>query len=264
MYTNVVDYHDVIEYTKESIIKNGPAFKGHISTPYEWDWVGCTKEQMLDYIENGYEPEEVQLDNLPLPKIVPGPRFVYAEEGDELDIDLAIEGEMDCWVTRKPVRAKPGINLEIMMAFSAGMSAKVINEYAAWVAGAITALERMGYAYEISAINIANNVHHRHRDTSMTKVVLKRMMDANLNDWKLMFSAGGFRTVMFTAKCMSALDKDNPRMCRGSLGQPNVPGWGVKWDAETRTVRVECAKAASIFPAKEMSDKFGEIISNNI
>jgi len=213
-------------------------------------WIGCTIQDMRDFIANGYRVagiEDLHPDLVPVRK---RRRLKFDEDG-ELQVDLVASGFDYPFLQWEQREKKPGMVVNVSVDFNANVSAQVIRDYQTWVARMLTALENEGYDVEV-------NVRMGLRDTwknSGTNDVLIRVKRENeavdFSRWSAMFSPGGFRMLGFTAIVMAGDREGKP--VNSSLGSATSSKWGVSFDTETRILSVNC-EGSRDFPAARMTD----------
>jgi hypothetical protein len=227
-----------------------------ISEPTSWN--GYNKQQMLDWIASGFKSEAFKDLHEISPPMRKRRKMVYAEEG-ELQVDLVLSGFDQPFIQWTKRETAPGLSVDIETSFSAGMDNRVIAEYQNWIA-------RMLYTLETEGIDLDVNIANRVRggisgDTgeNTTRINVKREQEAtDFSRWSVMFSPGGFRGLMFLAKVIGA--DHHKAVINSNFGIPIGNSWDLQFDPETRKLRVLCNRAATDFPASEMTEKLRTIL----
>jgi hypothetical protein len=226
-------------------------------------WHGYSQAQSKDWIENGYDSDpRITLEDF-APPIREKRKFIYSDEGDEIDLSAAWSGEdnfMGQWTKRETI---PGVAIEFQICFSGGTSASVISAYMQWIAQAVFAIESAGIDPEIS-IDFINTYPwtggRRNGNAVHTLVRVKKENEAvDLNSWSAMLSPASYRTCGFFAWTMYA----------ESVGQPINSGmghgfqgnaWKVFYDSDHEVIRTECPYMPRDFDADVMTAQLREAI----
>jgi hypothetical protein len=257
------DYATVAEVTR-GILSGASNAAGYKLQPLDKftsdNWMGASKKEYLKYLTDGYEIEPFG-GEIPLPQIRPGNRWTFADEGEEIDIDLALQGEPDCFLVQKPRKAKPGISLLANMSYNGVMPAETISKYGRWVGSAVSTLESMGYEVELAVQDKGTGLLlDKPRTMNVIRIVLSKFGETNLKEWEPMFAPGGYRYLMFTAHRMPA-QSHNIRINEG-LGHAHRDNnkFDVTWDAGQRELEIHLNK----IPFDTLSEKFLKVINENI
>lgn len=216
------------------------------------DWTGCTKAQMKEWLRIGYKAPEFKLASL----VNSGPegagKFQFGEDGEML-IDLALSGFDYPFLTREPIAPEPGMHIIAGISMSSSTNVRVIAEYGAWIAGLLYKLETDGVDVALDVENRAKGSWTNRPNTYVcTRIRVKREGElSDFTSWSALFSAGGFRKLMFTAKVLVA--QRAGQKLKGDLGSPaSGTAWSVAYDPNTNTLRIACPPNATSFPAEEM------------
>lgn len=215
---------------------------------------------IIDRIRNGYDLERLEG--------VESPNTLHAEQrkrrmtddaDGEYDHTAFLNGDAEYYVVKDRPAPKRGLHVEISLCFSGSVSGRVCSEYGVWTAQALRALKAARHDLSIVATNRTDHAYDGER-SSDTHVTLKRYGQTMLAaDWAVLFSPGGYRSLMFTCKALAA-HTDGAALSSG-LGSPQVArDWGLDWNRETRTLKINNPRNASSFPAQEMTRKLGEIL----
>jgi hypothetical protein len=222
-------------------------------------FTGYSQAQAVDWLENGYESDALN-DILESTPIREKRKFIYAEEGDEIDLSAAWSGEdnfMGQWTTRETI---PGVSLEFRYCFVSTTNAKVINEYLAWLAQTVAALEVSGIDPEIS-VSVAGRLYWSHNEQGRVMIRVKREGETvDFRSWSAMLSPAGYRTCGFMATVLMG-DSMGKTVDTGISGSSNdADSWGVEVEPEQGHIRVNVPWHPHHFPAEEMTRKFHDAI----
>lgn len=225
----------------------------------ETSFRGYSLTQAKEWAVNGYESDALSGISDFAPPIREKRRFIYSDEGDEIDLSAAWSGE-DNFMTRWTKRdAIPGIAIEFFVNLYAGVSAATVNAYIHWIAQAIFAIEAAGIDPEISM-----GVHSQWRWSSKrggyTKIRVKREGETvDSSHWSAMVSPAAFRTFGFAAIILAA--DSIGCFADGGIDAPNrSDSWDVKFDPESQTILVMSPWDSSSFPEAEMTQKLRDAI----
>jgi hypothetical protein len=242
---------------------NRNMLRRHISN-IAGSWAGFSASQALDWITNGYQTDALADIEDFVPPIREKRRFIYADEGDEIDLSAAWSGEDNFftqWTKREVI---PGVKLEIRVGTSADVSASVISEYLRWTARAIFAIEAAGIDPEISYFH-EELWRHKGRQRSQTVVRVKREGEtADLQSYSAMLSPASYRCYMFAAVILAA-DKLGLR-CDSGIGE-TAPGdrpWNVWVDTDSGAIVTQMPRQGfdtRAFPEAHMTMKLREAIA---
>ena len=97
-------------------------------------WVGATIPEMNSWLAEGFRVEGLQGIDPSLFPAKPRRKLRFAEEGDELMIDLAWSGVDEHFIEWEKRVVKPGLTVEIACTFHSGYSAEIIVNYQRWIA----------------------------------------------------------------------------------------------------------------------------------
>lgn len=215
---------------------------------------GYSPMQAKDWIESGYTG--IPLANVEdfAPPIREKRKFVYSDEGDEIDLSAAWSGEenfMGAWTKRESI---PGVSFRFRYLFRADTSASVVNEYLAWISGAIEAIMAAGIDPEIS-VTLAGSLERSiasHPKSDISVRVKKEGETADISYWSAMLSPAGYRTLGFLTTIL-AVDNAGYK-CDSGISKPDLNReFSVKYDAEIGAIAVECSPNAYSFDADDMT-----------
>ncbi len=236
-----------------------------LSRFHEWwerntDWTGCTLPEMNSWISNGFHVEGLR--DLP-PLIVGRPKrkLRFAEEGDELLIDLAWSVVDEHYAEWEKRNSKPGLSVEVEITYSASTKAEVIRKYQVWLARMFQTLDENRVDAEI-VVSCLVKGYMAPSDVGQkydTRIRVKRAGEAaDFAAWSAMFSPGGYRMLMFAAKVMQveSMGKETDT----GLGMPiPSPAFDIQYDADANVMRVTQAQGMD-FPEFEMTQKLARVL----
>ena len=219
-------------------------------------FTGYSSAQAQDWLANGYRDEALQgLEDF-APPIREKRRFVYGEEGDEIDLSAAWSGEdnfMTHWTKRDVI---PGVSLVFEMAFVCHTSASVIIAYERWLARATEAITAAGIDPEISisfpgqlcGIGGRGTLNH----TSLVRV--KRANETvDIHAWSAMLSPAAYRSFGFLSKLMHG-EEMGQRVGYGLSQNHGGNSWAVEYDNENGQIVVRCPFSPNgRFPEEDMT-----------
>jgi hypothetical protein len=215
----------------------------------EWagqqSWVGGSHGQTLDWLRNGYRAPEFEHSAAYVP-LGERKRPTWHDEPDgDLDIGRLYGGFDDHYLVPAEQEKKPGIRVMIEYAFACGVSSKTIEQYGAWVAGLLGALESTGYDLTVDMWipldglfqSSRNDYYNMTRDNVLIRV--KRQNEvSDFTDWSALFAPTGYRHVGFCAK-MVAGDKIGEKCYEGLGTTLGGKGWGLVYDEEESILKIQ-------------------------
>jgi hypothetical protein len=214
---------------------------------------GGSAAEMRGWIDHGYEAPGMTLRRGANTR--PRARWKWDEEG-ELQVDVAIEGHDQPYLRRKPVKRTPGLKVQIGYNARSTVPATVLAAYGRWVASMLAGLQDRGLDLEISVFSTADLCKPNlglGGTIVRSHVRVKRFgRKSSLKSWGALFSPTGYRMLGFTARMMACAE--HKVTCPTHMGASLGPGWGVKFDAKTRTLTVNVnVTETSAFPAEHMT-----------
>jgi hypothetical protein len=233
---------------------------------YNWgkeggSWAGCSTVEMTDFLNRGYHVQGLE----GISSLVPGkPRrkIRYADEGDELLIDLAWSGSDEPFMEWEKRVSKPGLSVEIHTVFSHNVPAATIVQYQRWIARALQTLDESGVDMEVNLVVAVQGTSSSdpYLNTETLVRVRKPGEASDFSSWSAMFSPGGFRMLGILAVGMhvDALGKT----IRSGFGQTNDYGaWTVAYDAERNVIVIGNSDTNFTFPEFEMTEKLQSVLA---
>jgi hypothetical protein len=261
----VIDWSDVKDRYIASVEKGEnwptqPAMNDRLlqygKNPYQKDdWGGGSGADTLKYLREGFHAPEFSNSAEYVPTANKMRNTWNMEEGD-VDIFRMSAGRDDFYLGPQKRLSKPGVRIQIEFAFAAMVSSKTIQEYGAWCAGFIGALETEGYDLVVDMWIPLDNLFEGdgggyYDDGDGDKItrsnVLVRVKRPNevsdFTEWSSLFGPTGYRHLGFTAKCVAG-DKIGKR-ANGSLGMTlGDKSWGVEYDKDEALVMITCNQRA--------------------
>lgn len=230
--------------------------------PYEKDeWQGGSGADSLKWLREGYFAPEFAHAAEYVPTALKT-RNVWNEEDGDVDAGRLISGNDNFYNGPQKRLAKPGLRVQIEFAFAWTVSSKTIQEYGAWCAGFLGALESSGFDIVVDMWIPLDGLFVG--DYSMRSNVLIRVKRPNevsdFTEWSALFSPTGYRQLGFTAKCVAG-DKIGQRV-QPSFGM-TIGGktWGVDYDVETATAMItvnQRAGKSDRFPHEKLTKEARE------
>lgn len=203
---------------------------------------------LIEWFKNGFRTEafENMADRVPTAM---QKRPVWSEEDGEIDINRLYAGRDDFYMDMAERPAKPGIRLQIEMAFASGVDQKTIEEYGGWVNSLIGSMEAYGIDMVIDLWIPLDGLFDGDGggwgmgggSNIVRTNVLVRVKQANevcdFTDWSILFSPGGYRQVGFAAKCVAG-DRIGKRVSDGYGTTIGGKTWGLEYDRDESIVRI--------------------------
>jgi hypothetical protein len=219
---------------------------------------GFTRGQLHRWITEGYKTDAIQgLAGL-TPPIREKRRTMYVEDGDELILDRAFEGEEKYMTTATKREVIPGVKLNIELDASAG-SSKMLWDYQRWIAQIIYALETSGVDCEVNIFTLSRNLFREQTSKVCRQMVRvkKEGEKADFAGFSAMFSPAAFRGIMFST---FAIHADRQNLSLRGYGSGVTTAWGVKFSPETASIDVACHWSAQTFPESHMTSLFRQAL----
>lgn len=208
--------------------------------------------EVLNDLRYGREFEAGAYANLPAQLDGEGPAWRFNDEDGEYCHDLLLSGEPDYYLDRRPEPAKLGLHVHAEMSFVWSTDTATIQEYGAWVGGTLRAIQDQGYDVALAVTCNLNNLivgeRGRHEFIIQVSHFGQELHD---QDYGVLFSAEGFRQVMFAAFCIPEVRED--KTTRDSFGEVvSGQGWDADWDPDDRVLRFSCNSMGGAFPREDM------------
>lgn len=222
-------------------------------------WAGCSIAEMQGYLQNGYKVEQLgspPTDLLPKRK---RRRLLFTEDG-EVQVDLALSGFDYPFLEWEKRERKPGMRVNIGLAFSCGTDTAVVAAYETWCARMLYTLEEIGYDLEINvSVPVTSMSNQSNERTDVLLKVKGENEASDFTQWSALFSPGGFRHLGILSMQLASdkLGED----CTGFHGYPVKDEWGIEFDSDQRTMKVQCSSGSSQFPEAMMTERFTQIMS---
>ena len=224
-------------------------------------WVGASVSEMETWIKDGYRVDGLSEISGTLIAAKPRRKLRFADEGDELHLDLAWSGVDNHFSEWEKRVTKPGLVVEMEMAYHAGNVAQRIRPYLVWLARMLQTLDENGIDVEASMVNTVVHLTNEagYDKPYKTRVRVKRPGEAaDFSAWSALFSPGGFRQLMFTAKIMHGDSRSEITL--NGLGAPRTSDkWDIEYDPDENRMIVRQTQNAD-FPEFDMTQKLGAII----
>lgn len=225
--------------------------------PYAKDnWNGGSGADTLKWIREGFFAPEFAHSAEYVPTALKN-RNVWNEEEGDVDPGRLLAGQDNFYIGSQKRLSKPGLRVQIEFAFAWTVSSKTIQEYGAWCAGFLGALEKEGYDLVVDMwIPLDNLYEGDYGIRSNVLVRVKRPNEvADFTEWSALFGPTGYRQLGFTAKCVAG-DKIGKR-ATSSLGHTlGGKTWGVEYDKEQALVMItvnQRAGGSDRFPKEKLN-----------
>lgn len=240
--------------------ENVPAARS-LTGSWSADWSGSSIPEMREFLRSGYRVEG--LDNVTsLIPSKPRRKLRYADEGDEMLLDMAFGGADEPFIEWEKRASKPGLSVEIYMTFSASFPAKTIVAYQRWIARALQTLDENGVDMEVSLVSPLNGLaSDDYSWKSLTKIRVRKAGEASdFSNWSAMFSPGGFRQLVIMSTGIHA-DRAGKRVSYG-YGSPQAYGkWEVAYDEERNRIVIGNSNSDTEFPEFTMTEKLQSVLA---
>lgn len=218
-------------------------------------WDGGTAADTLKYLREGFHAPEFAHAAEYVPTADKMRNTWNMEEGD-VDIFRLAAGRDDFYLGPQKRLSKPGLRIQIEFAFAWSVSSKTIQEYGAWCAGFIGALESEGYDLVVDMWIPLDDLFEgdggydyekgKYGESCRSNVLIRVKRPNELSDfteWSSLFGPTGYRQLGFTAKCVAG-DKIGKKAV-STLGC-TIGGktWGVVYDKDEALVQITCNQRA--------------------
>ena len=214
----------------------------------ERHWDGGSYGATLDNTRNGFRAPEFE-HSAEYVMLGQKKRPSWDDEPDgDLDMGRLYGGYDDYYMVPADDEKKPGIRVMIEFAFACGVSNDTIEQYGAWVAGLLGALEQTGYDLEVDMWIPLDSLFINQGGGSMRDNVLVRVKRQNevsdFTEWSALFGPTGYRHLGFCAKLVAG-DKIGLK-CASGLGQTlGGTGWGLEYDPQESILKIRVDQRGS-------------------
>lgn len=263
-----IDWSALRDFLKRAVNGDGSmaSIRRNAQRIVEWQeggsWSGFTKNQIRDWLGNGYKADAIQGLSDFTPPLRDKRHYIYAEEGEEIFVDRVLSGEdnfMGQWTKRDRI---PGIAFEAEIMFASSVDAKVVNAYNAWICKAAYALESAGIDCQITLKFTSAEMCGVSGENTHTIVRVKQENEST-DFWNFspMLSPAALRAFGFTAMALHADSRGKTADMGMGRGNRNSYDWAVKWDSERRVLTVACPYVPrGNFPEEDMSRQLREAL----
>jgi hypothetical protein len=213
---------------------------------------GPVHAETMRMLDEGFACDPLPADSLPQGFEGYGDRLVWRDDEGEFDYDAYLEGEDECFSDRESTSQIAGINLVIRYSFQASKWGW-LSEYGAWCGALVHALERRGHDLSIR-LNYPQSGAYGGGERSEIDVILSRFGERTMmRDWSVMFSPAGWRQLYFLAIALPA-EREGIAVSPGlGCGSQAERDFGLGWDADSRTLTVQCPFRPKPFDPAAMS-----------
>lgn len=270
----VIDWSDVKQAFMDVVAESKPypglpsqpmarRMAGYARNPYLDDaWEGGKPSQTLEWLRNGYYAPEFA-HSAEYVQIAMKRKPNWNDEDGDVDSSRLLGGYDEFFLATEQRESKPGLRVLFEFAFACGVQQKVIQEYGAWVAGLLGALEASGYDLTVDAWIPLDDLYVNDRGTRSN--VLMRVKRENevsdFTEWSALFGPTGYRQLGFLAKARGGDKIGKPT--NGSFGTTlSGRNWGLEYDKESSTVKITVAqrggygyREGSTFPHQDLTEK---------
>lgn len=231
-------------------------------------WEGGSHGTTCDNLRHGFRAPEFEHSAAYVP-LAPKKRPSWSDEPDgDLEMSRLYGGYDDYFLVPADVEKKPGIRVLIEFAFACGVNNSVIEQYGAWVAGFLGALEQTGYDLEVDMWIPLDGLFIDSEEQGTRDNVLVRVKRQNevsdFTEWSALFAPTGYRHLGFCAK-MVAGDKIGKK-CSSGLGMTlGGQTWDLDYDPENSILRVRVDQrghgmyGGNVFPKDTLNAKAVEL-----
>jgi hypothetical protein len=269
-FTMRLDWSDLKAETLKLLNGNAESFKLAANRKLALDtvnspnvsWTGWSSGQLQRWLTVGYESDSIKgLEDF-IPPIREKRKFVFGEEGDEFHYDLAASGD-DNYMSHFTKRDEiPGLAIEAHISFISDTNPKVISDYNRWLCRVMFACESAGIDTEVSLTTEAVRMWPNTSKPVLTKIRVKQENEAtDFLSWSAMISPAAMRGLIFVARILHS--DANGKRCKDSMGSSNTGKnrtWSVKFDLESRTLKVDCPYNPRNFPEADMQSQLREAL----
>lgn len=269
--SNVVDFAELrqmfLASVDSSTILTGVNARtlGNLSERWKGDdesrWFGSTLQEMRDWLAGGFTVEGLEGLDTSLIQAAPKRRLRYAEEGDELIMEKALMGDDDPFLVHERKPGKPGLAVEIHLCFNCDVSAKLVAEYARFIARMLQTFEENRVNTEITVINTVTDLRPGEYSGAKyeARTIVKRAGEASdFASWSALFAPSGFRMLGFRG-IVEIGNKHGFEVSSG-LGSAIVArSFDIEYDDEQNLMRIRNASYGP-FPEYDMTEKLRAVI----
>lgn len=213
--------------------------------PYAQDqWEGGSGAETLQYLREGFRAPEF-LNAAEYVPTAQKTRNVWNEEDGDVDSGKLLAGDDDFFLGAQKRLSKPGLRVQIEFAFAWSVNAKVIQEYGAWCAGFLGALESEGFDLVVDMWIPLDNLYVGDRDVRSNVLIrVKRPNEvSDFTEWSALFGPTGYRQLGFTAKCVAG-DKIGKQAVSWLGTTIGGKSWGVEYDVQDALVMITANQRA--------------------
>lgn len=238
----------------------GNAKGSDLRESWKGNWAGCSTLEMEEFLRTGYRVEGLEGVTSLIPAR-PRRKIRYAEEGDELNIALALEGDDLPFMEWEKRVSKPGLSVEIHMVFDCYFPAKTIVQYQRWIARALQTLDESGVDMEVSIVNSLSGLFRDEYGVKTETLIRVRKAGeaSDFANWSAMFSPGGYRMLGIMATGIHA-DTRGKRIGYGYGSVRDYGKWTVAYDPERNVIVFGNSTSDQTFPEFDMTEKLQAVL----
>jgi hypothetical protein len=216
---------------------------------------------MRQWIADGYHVSGLDEINSSLIAAKPRRKLRFTDEGDELHLDLAWSGADNYFSEWEKRVSKPGLIVDMEMAYSAANKSERIRPYLTWLARMLQTFDENAIDVEASLMNAVGQLTDGRNQPQRfeTRIRVKRPGEASdFAAWSACVSPGGFRQLMFTAKIFHGDKRGESTSSSLGIPQPSRK-WDIEYDRDENRITVRQSQTDD-FPEFDMTQKLGAII----
>lgn len=237
--------------------EKGKTLAGH----WKDSWSGCTDTEMAAFLADGYRVSGLS-EISSLSPARPQRRVIFGEEGDELLVDLALNGDDAPFVEWEKRNTKPGLTVELHVNFNSHYPAATIMQYQRWIARMLKTLDENHIPMDVTLI--MNSVRASATNPSVkhqTVIQVRKAGEAiDFANWSAMFSPGGFRILGIMA-IGAHVDRTHEKIGMGYGSSEDYGAWTVAYDDVRNVMVVGNDGRDTTFPEFDMTEKLRSVLS---
>jgi hypothetical protein len=216
-------------------------------------FIGCSGQQMQEWLTNGYNPPAAGEPEVPAATAeISVPTVQWAEEDGDLVIAQALGGEDLAYLRWEEFEARRGLRIRACFGMTSAVRPEVIAAYYDWVLSVVDAAQRRGLAPELEIWKTtARSFGTAGRpDDDLLTVRLPLVGAGELVDavaWRAFLSPGG---------CRLAADRIGRRLTE-TMGGSTGRKWTVTMDGDVLDIGANAS--ARWFPREQMDAQLAQL-----
>lgn len=232
---------------------------------YKSDFYGGVTDDMKNYVRNGYRTGSVLGEFLPgVLRTHDGSaqrgRWLWSDTGDEIDVGLALSGDVTPFRSFEPSPTAGGLNVQALYSFTADTSHEIIAQYGAWIARLLATATGAGVSPSLTIDQYSRELSDNSQNAIIRTRVKTETEALDWNRYSCIFSPTGYRHLGFTGLMRAGASQDllDGSMASGLGGCISPPEWDLAWDEPTRTLTVWSPMRPHSFPSQHLTDRLIE------